>query len=59
MPGNNKRKADEANLDDAKDWSKLKVTELKEELESRGLAITGKKADLIERLEQDSAGING
>jgi hypothetical protein len=32
-------------------WSKLTVTQLKEELEQRSLETTGKKADLVARLE--------
>lgn len=33
------------------DFSKMKVTELKKELESRGLDTSGKKAELVARLE--------
>lgn len=33
------------------DPAKMKVAELKEELEKRGLDSTGKKADLVSRLE--------
>ncbi len=32
--------------------SKMKVAELKEELTKRGLEISGKKADLLARLEE-------
>ena len=39
------------------DWNKLKVAQLKEELEKRGLATNGKKADLVARLE--GAGTDG
>lgn len=34
------------------DYSKLTVVVLKEELKKRGLAINGKKADLVARLEE-------
>lgn len=34
------------------DWSKLTVAKLKEVLKDRGLAITGKKADLVARLQE-------
>ena len=33
-----------------KDLMEMKVTELKEELEARGLDLSGKKADLLKRL---------
>ncbi len=36
----------------SKDWSSLKVVELKEELKSRGLKTTGLKADLVASLEE-------
>lgn len=34
------------------DWNKLTVPKLKEELKERGLPITGKKADLVARLQE-------
>lgn len=35
------------------DWiHELKVVELKEECKKRGLPVSGKKADLVERLEE-------
>lgn len=38
--------------DDATDYTKLKVADLKAECKKRGLEITGKKQDLIDRLKQ-------
>ena len=35
----------------ATDFSALKVVDLKEECKKRGLPVSGKKAELIERLE--------
>jgi ribosomal protein L22 len=37
-------------------WKSLKVAELQEELESRGLPKSGKKAELVARLEEDDLG---
>lgn len=40
---------------DEANWSSLKVTELKVALKERGLAVNGRKADLIKRLEEYDA----
>jgi ribosomal protein L22 len=37
-------------------WDSLKVAELQAELEARGLPKSGKKAELVARLEEDDAG---
>ena len=37
-------------------WASLKVAELQEELEGRGLPKSGKKAELVARLEEDDKG---
>jgi large subunit ribosomal protein L22 len=37
-------------------WESLKVAELQAELEARGLPKSGKKAELVARLEEDDAG---
>jgi ribosomal protein L22 len=37
-------------------WRSLKVAELQEELEARGLPKSGKKAELVARLEEDDQG---
>jgi len=37
-------------------WGSLKVAELQEELEARGLPKSGKKAELVARLAEDDAG---
>ena len=36
------------------DYSKMSVAELKDVLKEKGLPVSGKKADLIERLQGDS-----
>ena len=43
-------KTEKGNANDA-DYSKMTVTELKDLLRSKGLKVTGKKNELIERLE--------
>ena len=37
------------------DWSKLTVAQLKDKLRARGLKVSGKKADLVTRLENAGA----
>ena len=42
----------------SKDWSSLKVVELKEELKKRGLKTSGKKADLVSMLEESDLSLS-
>jgi len=42
----------------SKDWSSLKVVELKEELKTRELKTTGRKADLVSLLEEHDRGFS-
>lgn len=42
----------------AKDWAKLNIATLKVELADRNLDVTGKKVDLVTRLEQYECGRN-
>ena len=37
-------------MDEVSDWSGLTVSELKEALKSRGLAVSGSKSELVKRL---------
>ena len=48
--------ADKVNPAPEGGWESLKVDELKEELEARGLPKSGTKAELVERLLDDDAG---
>ena len=52
-----KRQADSTTAATSIDPSKLKVAELKEELEKRGLDTSGKKAELVSRLEDALSGM--
>ncbi len=40
-------------------WESLKVDELRDELEARGLPKSGTKAELVERLEDDEVAQEG
>ena len=44
----------ESSVDTQQDFSKFSVDELKSKLKETGLPVSGKKADLIERLESSS-----
>ena len=44
---------DDSDKDDARDWNALTVSELKMELKERGLPVSGRKAELVARLEED------
>ena len=60
--GSEEEKVTEEETDDTKkeevseetDYSKMSVAELKDVLKEKGLPVSGKKADLIERLQGDS-----
>ena len=42
-----------ASTDQPTDWASLTVVKLKDELRSRGLKVGGKKAELVQRLQED------
>ena len=59
MPGRKRRQADEeeklidvAKKQDSKEPAKMTVAELRKELSARGLDASGKKAELVPRLEE-------
>ena len=60
--GSEEEEVEEEETDDSKkeevseetDYSKMSVAELKDVLKEKGLPVSGKKADLIERLQGDS-----
>ena len=59
MPGRKRKQLDEekessdvAKKQDGKEPVKMTVAELRKELQARGLDATGKKADLVSRLEE-------
>jgi len=43
-------------MSEAKDWNKLTIAMLKQELANRNLDVMGKKSDLISRLEKSEHG---
>ena len=45
----------ESSVDTQRDFSELSVDELKSRLKEAGLPVSGKKADLVERLESSSS----
>jgi len=55
--GNQPSNGSESSADSFPDFSSLKVNELKEKLKALGLSVTGKKAELIERLVTSSTEI--
>ena len=56
MPGRKRKQVDEeddvTNKKESKEPSKMTVAELRKELQARGLDTSGKKAELIPRLEE-------
>ena len=57
MPPKKRQTAARVGATASLDPSKLKVAQLKNELEKRGLDSSGKKADLVSRLEDALSGI--
>ena len=55
MPPKRKAASNTASAAATTDFSKLKVADLKAECTKRGLDASGKKQDLVDRLEKDEA----
>ena len=53
-PSEDKGEGKEEVTEEETDYSKMSVAELKDVLKEKGLPVSGKKADLIERLQGDS-----
>ena len=49
--GNNSSNSSESSVETQQDFSKFSVDELKSKLKESGLPVSGKKAELIDRLE--------
>ena len=51
VTGGGEAPAEEAPSADAPDYASMTVAELKDELKAKGLPVSGKKAELVERLQ--------
>ena len=41
-------------MSESSEWSELSVSELKDSLRERGMPVSGRKEDLVRRLEENS-----
>lgn len=54
--GDSEEVEDDGDEDNDNDYSDMKVPQLRDELEDRGLIKSGRKKELVSRLERDDAG---